>query len=244
MINTPSAKNWYNAWEGIQRDFAEAPFTTVDAKVGNRAFSFNNTITVLSNDLAGLDYSTVGYLGGKQRMIWYHYFDEQRFNEVSEKLRDRVINRQMDLTVLNYWFLQQKNQHNLDACLSNMYITAHRKNKKYYIEYEIHIRTSEATKRLCADFVFFHLLINKFNEIFEGVDIETIITVKSKALYAQPPFFLISKELLELDLDKDHWFTTALKRDETNLFRESYKFKMGKRVRNYLIKIRESRNED
>lgn len=243
MIQTPGAKNWYQAWEGVQEDFAEAPFTTVDSKVGNRAFSFNNVITVHSNELAGLDYSTVGYLGGKQRMIWYHYFDEQRFKEVSEKLKDRVVERKMDLTILNYWFLQQKNQHNLDACLSNMYITAHRqKDKSYKVEYEIHIRTSEATKRLCADFVFFSLLIDKFNEIFDGVNIETIITVKAKALYAQPPFFLIAKEVLQLELDKDHWFTKNLKRDEENLFRETYKFKMGKRVRNYLIKIRENRD--
>lgn len=238
-----NAKDWFTAWGGVQQDYGTSPWQAVDAKVGNRAFSFNNKITVQTNDLNGLSYDTVGYLGSKQRMIWHHYFDQEAFDYIAAKLEERVVKKQMDLTILNYGFLQKNNQHNLDACVSNIYITAHRLEKnKYNIEYEFHIRTAEATKRLCADFVFFSLIIDKFNEIFTGIDINVSIVVKAKALYAQPPFFLIAKELIAMNLDQDHWFTKNLDRDEKNLFKEDYKFKMGKRVRNYIIKIRESKD--
>lgn len=233
--------NWRVAWVGVQKDFGDSPQFSIDAKVGNRAFSFDNVIKIETNDLDGLDYNTVGYLGSKQRMIWHHYFDEQRFNEIAVKFQDRVLKKKMDLTILNYWFLQQNNQHNLDACVSNIYITAHRQNgNSYNIEYEFHIRTAEATKRLCADFVFFSLLVEKFNEIFKDIDIKVKIVVKAKALYAQTPFYLIAKELLNLGLDEDHWFTDNLKRDELNLFKSTYKYKMGIRVRNFIVKIREN----
>lgn len=242
MIQIQS-NDWYTAWLEAQIQFGLNPFKVVDDKIGNRAFSFNNVIELKTNDLEGLSYQTVGYLGGKQRMIWRHYFDEKRFEEVTEKLKERVLIKGMDLTILNYWFLQQNNQHNLDACVSNMYVMAKRnKDKSYIIEYEIHIRTAEVTKRLCADFVFFHLLINKFNELFEEIEINTKIFVKAKALYAQPPFYLIAREILNMPLNDQHWFTSSLDRDEKNLFKEDYKFKMGKRVRNYIIKLRENQN--
>lgn len=239
-----NVKDWYAAWEDIQLNYGTLPDQVVDAKVGNRAFSFNNKITVQTNKLNGLSYDTVGYLGSKQRMIWHHYFDQEAFDYITEKLKERVIKKQMDLTILNYGFLQKNNQHNLDACVSNIYITAHRVEKnKYNVEYEFHIRTAEVTKRLCADFVFFSLIINKFNEMFPGIDISVSIVVKAKALYAQPPFFLIARELVTMELDQDHWFTRNLKRDEENLFRETYKFKMGRRVRNFLVKAREQNEQ-
>lgn len=239
-----NAKDWFTAWGGVQKDYGTVPHSVVDAKIGNRAFSFNNEIKVETNDLNGLSYDTVGYLGSKQRMIWHHYFDPEAFEYVAAKLKERVIEKQMDLTILNYFFLQKNNQHNLDACISNIYITAKRVEKnKYDIEYEFHIRTSEATKRLCADFVFFSLLIDKFNEVFTDIDTKVSIVVKAKALYAQPPFFLIARELIAMELDQDHWFSKNLDRDEKNLFKEDYKFKMGKRVRNYIVKIREANNE-
>lgn len=239
MINIET-DNWYDAWVAINKRYATQPDLTINQRFATRAVSFDNDVEIASNDLAGLDPSIVGYTSYKMKLFDRNYIIPGLKEEIGDKLVQRF-DAGKKLTVISYPFNINNKAHDQGPCVINITITAYKVKDKAYARFRVNMRVGEVTKRLLVDFIKFQQLIEYWLDRLKAHNVELErIEFNSPVLYAQPLFMIIceSHPDLAFKFDKPNWFHEAVNRQHEKFENPNFAFKMGKRVRNHVAKLR------
>lgn len=238
-----TAYNWYDAWYRLHEEYSRNPEGTIDQRFATRAVSFDNEIVILKNKLGWdegpmLNHELVGYTKFKLGLFDRNYIVPGRMEKIGELLANRAANGRK-LTVASYSFNIDSDAHEQGPCVINILITMRKIGRDWKIHYEVNMRIAEITRRLLVDFLKFYAIINYWTELLEQYKLQTSITFRSAAVYAEPISLTIAQYVFqdELQFDKDHWLHKAVQTKIRDYDTKELKFKRGRRIRKHVRKL-------
>lgn len=235
--------NWYDLWVDLHTQYAFRPNAVIDRRFATRAISFDNELTLTSNDLGDLTIETVGYTPYKLSLFDRRYIIPGEMERITETLVQRRIAGR-DLSIISLPFKLDDGAHTQGPCLTNMIITMVKSGSDWRIEFDTYLRIGEITRRMAVDFIKIQGIIEYMLKALEQYDVKLkTIKVKSKAFYAEPMSLTLVHYQLGLDFNLNHWLHKAVqqKLEVFNSDRE-IKFKRGNRIRNHMRRFKEKSN--
>lgn len=235
------ANNWEDAWVGLHRLYAEDPIGTIDSRFATRAISFDNLVTVTNNEIGKLNIKLVGYTQYKLNLFEYRYVIPGMKEKILQTLIERL-QAGRKLSIMSYPFKEDDGAHTQGPCLVNMMITITGSKSGWFVEFDIHARIGEITRRLMVDFLKFQELVQFFVDGLEPYNVKlSKVNFHSKALYAESISLTIADHLFAKDFrfTQDHWLHRDVQKKITRFNKGDIKFKRGRRIRKQMLKIQE-----
>lgn len=233
-----TADNWYDAWYKLHECFAKNPEASIDQRFATRAVSFDNKITISTNDIAGLSHELVGYTKYKLALFDRNYIVPGRMEEIGERMLERIKSGRK-LTVMSYSFNVDNTAHEQGPCVVNIMITLWKTGSQWQVKFETHMRIGEITRRLLVDFVKFYAIINYWMELLAPYKTKlTGIEFHSAAIYAEPISLTIAHYVFpQLEFNSDHWLHRAVQTKIADYETKELKFKRGRRIKKHVQKL-------
>lgn len=239
------AKNWEDAWVNLHRLYAEDPIGTIDRRFATRALSFDNLIVVENNETENLNIKLVGYTQYKLNLFDSRYIIPGMKEKILQTLLERLESGRK-LSIVSYPFKGDDGAHTQGPCLVNMVITITGSKNGWFVEFDIHARIGEITRRLMVDFLKFQELIQFYLDGLSPYNVKlSKINFHSKALYAESISLTIADHLFaeQFRFTKNHWLHRDVQKKIDRFEEGDIKFKRGRRIRKQMLRIQEGLHE-
>lgn len=240
------ATNWEDAWTIVHKDYAICPDHVIDQRFATRGMSFNNEIDILKNDIGALELSMVGYGPYKCKMFDSRYIIPGKREEVLETLLERAATGKK-LTVLSYPFKSDNSIHSQGPCIVNMIITMVLDRNGWRLEFDIHMRIAEITRRFLVDCIKFSELIAFFQEGLSGYKMNTTsIKVHSKVMYGEVISLTIAEHIFEgiFSYNSDHWLHRGVQKKLEQFAKGKTNFHRGDHIREHIRNMQKEKQDE